>query len=94
MENRQSLHRHISPMGAWAFGIGTAVGWGSLVVTAITYLAQAGPLGSALGMVVGALIMAIIAWNYSYLMRSFPESGGAYAYTREVFGHDTGFLMA
>ena len=94
MENRQSLHRHISPMGAWAFGIGTAVGWGSLVVTANTYLAQAGPLGSALGMVVGALIMGIIAWNYSYLMRSFPESGGAYAYTREVFGYDTGFLTA
>lgn len=94
MKNVQALRRHISPLGAWAFAIGTSVGWGSLVVTANTYLAQAGPLGSVLGMALGALIMLVIAWNYAYLMRSYPEAGGAYAYTREVFGYDMGFLSA
>ena len=81
-------------MGAWAFAIGTSVGWGSLVVTANTYLAQAGPMGSTLGLALGALIMLAMAWNYAYLMRSYPEAGGAYAYTREVFGYDQGFLAA
>ena len=94
MKEQQGLRQYISPMGAWAFAIGTSVGWGSLVVTANTYLAQAGPLGSVLGLVIGALIMLVIAWNYAYLMRSYPEAGGAYAYTREVFGYDQGFLTA
>ena len=94
MKNTQGLRQHVSPLGAWAFAIGTSVGWGSLVVTASTYLAQAGPMGSVLGMGLGALIMLVIAWNYSYLMRSYPEAGGAYAYTREIFGYDQGFLTA
>lgn len=81
-------------MGAWAFAIGTSVGWGSLVVTANTYLAQAGPAGSVLGLTLGALIMGIIGLNYAYLMRSYPDAGGAYAYAREVFGCDYGFLTA
>ena len=84
----------LSPTGAWAFAIGTSIGWGSLVVTSNTYLAQAGPLGSTLGMVAGALIMLVISRNYAYMMNCFPEAGGAYAYSREVFGGDHGFLTA
>ena len=94
MTGKPTLQKHVSPLGAWAFSIGTAVGWGSLVVTANTYLAQAGPLGSVLGLVIGAAIMLIMAWNYGYMMQCYPESGGAYAYTREVFGYDQAFLTA
>ena len=81
-------------MGAWAFSVGTSIGWGSLVVTASTYLKQSGPLGSVLGLAAGALIMLLIGWNYAYLMRCYPESGGAYTFTREVFGYDQAFLAA
>ena len=88
------MQRHISPLGAWALAVGTSIGWGSLVVTANTYLAQSGPMGSVIGMVIGALIMLVIAWNYAYMMRSYPEAGGIYTYTREVFGYDQGFLAA
>ena len=35
--------------------VGTSVGWGSLVVTSNTYLAQSGPWGSTLGMIIGGL---------------------------------------
>ena len=94
MVRQQTMQQHISPLGAWAFAIGTSVGWGSLVVTANTYLAQAGPLGSVLGMVIGAMVMLVIAWNYAYMMRSYPEAGGVYTYTREVYGYDQGFLAA
>ena len=51
------LEKHVSPLGMWAFSVGTAIGWGSLVVTGNTYLVQAGPVGSVLGLVIGALIM-------------------------------------
>ena len=94
MNGENGLRRHLTPMGAWAFSIGTSIGWGSLVVTANTYLAQAGPWGSALGLAAGALVMLLIARNYAYLIQSYPDAGGAYAYTREVFGYDQAFLAA
>lgn len=95
MKNEEkTLQKHISPLGAWAFAIGTSVGWGSLVVTSSTYLAQSGPMGSVLGLMLGALIMLVISWNYAYLMRCYPDAGGAYSFTREVFGGDQGFLTA
>ena len=90
MDRKPLLQQHISPLGAWALAVGTSIGWGSLVVTANTYLAQSGPMGSVVGMVIGALIMLVIAWNYAYMMRSYPEAGGVYTYTREVFGYDQG----
>ena len=94
MKTEKMLQKSTSGLGAWAFAIGTSVGWGSLVVTASTYLAQSGPAGSILGLVVGALVMLIICRNYAYMMKNFPEAGGAYAYAREVFGYDQGFLIA
>ncbi len=91
--SNHKLTEHLSPLAAWAFALGTAVGWGSLVVTGNTYLAQAGPWGSILGLIIGAAIMILISRNYAYLMQIYPESGGAYAYSREAFSHDHGFLV-
>lgn len=90
----KELRPYLSVWHAWAMALGTSVGWGSLVVTANTYLAQAGPLGTALGLLVGMVIMLVISRNYHYLMNVYPESGGAYTYVREVYGHDRGFLVA
>ena len=93
IENRK-LKANLSPLSAWAFAIGTSVGWGSLVVTCNTYLAQAGPLGSVLGLIVGALIMIVISKNYAYMISNYPSSGGAYTYSKEVFGYDRAFITA
>ena len=94
MQDERKLTRNLSPTAAWAFSIGTSIGWGSLVVTSNTYLAQAGPWGSAIGMIVGGLIMLIITANYAYLMNVYPSPGGAYTYACETLGHDYGFLTA
>ncbi len=88
------LEPFLSPRGAWAYGVGTAIGWGSLVVTTSQYLLQGGPVGSVAGLVVGALLMMVIARNYAYMMNRYPDSGGSYTYVRHVLGHDYGFLIA
>ena len=85
---------YLSRAGAWAFALGTSVGWGSLVVTTSAYLAQAGPAGSVLGLLAGAVVMLFIARSYAYLMNCHPEAGGAYSFCREAFGYDCGFLSA
>lgn len=92
-ESRQ-LRQDISPAGAWAFAIGTSIGWGSLVVTSNTYLSQAGIMGSVLGLLLGAAAMLMINRNHAYMMQCYLESGGAYTFTKEQFGYDHGFLTA
>ena len=81
-------------MGAWALAFGCAVGWGSFVMPGNTFLPIAGPVGTAVGLGLGALIMLIVAANYHFLMNRYPEAGGTYAYTRHIFGYDRGFLSA
>lgn len=90
----RGLSPYIGHAGAWALSLGTAIGWGSLVVTSNTYLAQSGIAGSAAGLIAGAVIMLIIARNYHYMINAFPDAGGAYAFTKETFGYDYGFLTS
>ena len=86
--------RHLSRLGAWAFAFGTAVGWGSLVMPGTMFLPKAGPLGTTIGVFVGAAIMAVIAWNYHYMTRRHPGPGGAFTFASQAFGVDHGFLCA
>ena len=88
------LTPYMTPFGAWAFVIGTSIGWGSLVVTGSTYLAQAGPLGSVLGMLVGMGVMIVIAVCYHFMMSHNANAGGVYAYARDLFGYDHAMLVA
>ncbi len=88
------LKPYLTPLQAWAFAMGTSLGWGSLVITSTNYLAKAGPMGSILGLAAGMVIMLVIARNYFYMISAFPEAGGVYTYSRDVFGYDYGFLTA
>ena len=84
----------MSPAAAWALALGTSIGWGSLVVTSSTYLAQAGPFGTIGGLVIGAVLMLIVSRNFAYLAMQFPDAGGVYCYTKNIFGYDRAFLIA
>ena len=87
------LRPSLSQASVWALAVGTSVGWGSLVVTSNTYLAQAGPLGSIFGLLIGMAVMLVICRNFYYMADRYPRSGGIYDYTKEVFGYDRAFLV-
>ncbi|MBR0227797.1 MAG: amino acid permease [Clostridia bacterium] len=91
---KRGLTKYLSPLGAWALAFGCAVGWGSFVMPGNTFLPIAGPIGTVLGIGIGAVIMLLLAANYHFLMNKYPEAGGAYAYTKYIFGYDHGFLNA
>ena len=93
-KDSKALKPYLSQAGLWAFALGAAIGWGSLVVTSNSYLMQAGPWGSILGLLIGAAVMVVIARNYHYMINCFPDAGGVYTYSKEAFGHDFGFLAA
>ena len=85
---------YLTVLGAWALAFGCAVGWGSFVMPGNTFLPLAGPVGSAIGLGLGAVVILIIAANYHFLMNRFPDAGGTYTYTKKSFGYDHGFLSA
>ena len=91
-KNNQPLSQYISPLGIWALSFGCSVGWGSFVMPGTTFLPIAGPVGTVLGMTIGAIMMLIIGRNYYYLMNRYPDAGGTYTYSKKLFGYDHGFL--
>ncbi|MBR6021977.1 MAG: amino acid permease, partial [Kiritimatiellae bacterium] len=94
MNDNSPSHAYLSPLAAWALAFGCAVGWGAFVMPGTTFLPIAGPLGTALGILGGALAMGLIALNYHFLIRRHPDAGGAYAYVKDICNRDHGFLCA
>ena len=93
-ENNNGLRPYLSPLTVWALSVGSAIGWGSLVVTSRTYLSQAGPLGSILGLLLGFGMMLMVANHYHFLANRYPGTGGMYNYVKYIFGYDRAFLVA
>lgn len=89
-----TLKPYLSPLAVWALSVGSAIGWGSLVVTSKTYLTLAGPMGSILGLLVGLAMMLMVASHYHYLANRYPGTGGLYNYVKYIFGYDRAFLVA
>ena len=88
------LKPYLSPLNVWALSFGCAVGWGAFVMPGTTFLPIAGPLGTALGMLIGGIIMLLIGYNYHFMMNRYPDAGGTYSYAKKVLGYDHGFLSS
>ena len=72
---------YLSAFGLWGLAFGCAVGKGAFVMPGNTFLPIAGPVGTAIGIALGALVMLVLAKNFHYLMNRYPGSGGTYTYT-------------
>ena len=91
--NATKLQPYLSPLAVWALSVGSAIGWGSLVVTSRSYLSQAGPMGSILGLLIGFAMMLMVSSHYHFLATRYPGTGGLYNYVKQLFGYDFAFLM-
>ena len=86
------LRSGFTPLGMWAFSIGTSIGWGSFIVTCNTYLQKSGLLGTVFGLLLGMAVIFVITWNLQYMIRKAPDAGGIYTFEKRVSGKDLGFL--
>ena len=73
---------------------GCVVGWEAFVMPGTTFLHVTGPLGTALGMCIGALMMLLISYNYHYLKSKHLDAEGTMTYSVRAFGYDHGLLSA
>ncbi|MBR6089092.1 MAG: amino acid permease, partial [Anaerolineaceae bacterium] len=88
------IEPYLSPLAVWALSVGSAIGWGSLVVTSKSYLSQAGPMGSVIGLLIGYVMMLMVSNHYHFLANRYPGAGGLYNYVKHIFGYDRAFLIA
>ena len=88
----EGLRPGFSPLGIWAFSIGTSIGWGSFIVTCNTYLQKSGVLGTVFGLLLGMAVILVITWNLQYMITHGPSAGGIYTFEKKVGGKDLGFL--
>ncbi|MFD1416282.1 APC family permease [Oceanobacillus jeddahense] len=90
-ENRETLHKTLKPHWVWALALGSAIGWGAFVQPT-TWMESAGPLGVIIGFFIGALLMLLIAVSFGFLIKSFPVSGGGFAYAYISLGRTHAFI--
>ena len=88
----RGLRPAFTPLGIWAFSIGTSIGWGSFVITCSTYLQKSGVLGTAFGLLVGMAIILVVTFNLEAMIMKSPDAGGVYTFERRIAGKDLGFL--
>ncbi len=90
--NDVSLKRQLSPMHVWAIAFGCVIGWGSFINPGKKFLPTSGVAGTAIAMVLGALVMIIIAFSYAYMVPKYPKAGGEFTFTKMCFGKNTAFI--
>ncbi len=82
----------MKPIDVCALALGAIIGWGCFVLPGNAFLPKAGPAGMALGMLIGAGLILVIAFCYGYILRKFPVSGGEFVYTNIFFGKGHAFV--
>ena len=88
MEQRNdSLRKHLSPTHVWALAFGCIIGWGAFINPGKKFLPNSGVDGTAIAMLLGALVMIIIAFSYAYMVPKYPKAGGEFTFAKQCFGH-------
>jgi basic amino acid/polyamine antiporter, APA family len=84
------LHRSLTIVEYFAFGFGSMVGVGWLLLMD-DWLGRGGPLGAMIGFLAGGLLLLPIARIYGRLVRAIPDAGAEIAYTEGVFPRSLAF---
>ena len=51
---KQGFKKTLRPIDVWGLALGAIIGWGCFVLPGNAFLPKAGPLGTAVGMAIGA----------------------------------------
>lgn len=91
-DKETKLKKQLNPMNVWAIAFGCIIGWGSFINPGKKFLPNSGVAGTAIAMVLGALVMVIIAFAYAYMVPKYPNAGGEFTFTKNCFGKNTAFI--
>lgn len=84
--------KQLNPLNVWAIAFGCIIGWGSFINPHKKFLPNSGVAGTAIAMLLGAVIMVIIAFSYAYMVPKFPQAGGEFNFARNCFGKTSAYI--
>lgn len=91
-KKEDALNRHLNPVHVWSLAFGCVVGWGSFINPGKKFLPNSGVAGTAIAMVLGAVVMIIIALSYAYMVPKYPKAGGEFTFTKACFGKTPAYI--
>ncbi|OHR47406.1 amino acid permease [Staphylococcus sp. HMSC056D08] len=91
--DRGDLQQNLSEKFVWAIAYGSCIGWRSFILPG-DWISQSGSIAAAIGITIGALLMIIIGVSYGVLVKHFPVSGGAFAFSYLSFGRYVSFFSS
>ena len=86
------LQKSLNPMNVWAIAFGCIIGWGSFINPGKKFLPNSGVYGTAIAMILGAIVMIIIAYSYAYMVPKYPKAGGEFTFTKNCFGKKAAYI--
>ena len=92
VERKSGLKRQLSPLHVWALAFGCVIGWGSFINPGKKFLMNSGVAGTAIAMILGALVMIVIAQSYAYMVPKYPKAGGEFTFTKACFGKLSAYI--
>ncbi len=91
-EQNVHMQRSLRAIDLWSLALGAMIGWGCFVLPGNMFLRESGPLGTFIGMMIGAAMTIVISLSFTYLIQKFPVSGGAFVYADAAFGKLHAFI--
>lgn len=91
MAQQNELKRHIGFWGAIGIGVGAIVGGGILALAGVAFAAS-GP-SAIIAFTLNGIIAFITAKSFADMSAAFPESGGAYTFTKKVLSVRAAFAV-
>ena len=81
-----NLQKQLNPASVWAIAFGCIIGWGAFINPGKKFLPNSGVYGTAIAMVLAAVVMVVIAFSYAYMVPKCPKAGGEFVFTKMCYG--------
>ena len=63
----------MGPGSIWAVAVGSIIGWGCFIQGGLWTQRAGGPLPLFLGFLVGGLLMIVVGYSYSYMIKTIAS---------------------
>ncbi|TDC26030.1 APC family permease [Streptomyces sp. 8K308] len=93
MANNSGFLRVLGRGDVLALAFGAMIGFGWIVLTS-GFIGDAGPVGAALAMTVGGVIVCLVGLTYAELVSAMPHAGGEHHYALRALGGRGAFVAS
>ena len=93
MNERRELNKVLNTGDVLVTAFGAMIGWG-WVISSGGWIQASGVLGTALGFIIGGIMIYFVGMVYAELTTAMPEIGGPKVFSAKAFGSNISFICS